>query len=267
MSANFKDKVAIVTAAASGIGRDIVERLAADGARIIGADINEEALAGLKQAFPDVETVTVDVTREADVEAMTKRAVDKFGRIDIALNVAGGARVGYLLDLDLEDWQASVNIGLTNVFLCLKHEGRHMVKRGGGAIVNVASLTSHLPLHAGSAYSSAKAGVEMLTKNAALEFTPLGVRVNAILPGLVQTPRTGGLFENETVHKAYMDRIPMARAGSPREVANAALFLAGDDASYISGTSLVVDGGWEVTGYPDLRSLRGEPEWLKGKKD
>lgn len=267
MVANFKGKVAVVTAAASGIGREIVEQLYASGAHIVGADINEAALAELKSALPDVEIVTVDVTQEADVEAMTRLAAEKFGHIDIAFNVAGGARVGYLLDLDLKDWQASVDIGLTNVFLCLKHQGRHMVQRGSGAIVNVASLTSHLPLYAGSAYSSAKAGVEMLTRNAALEFTPYGVRVNAILPGLVQTPRTGGLFENKAVHDAYMARIPMSRAGSSREIATAALFLASDDASYISGASLVVDGGWEVTGYPDLRILHGNPTWLEGKSE
>lgn len=138
------------------------------------------------------------------------------------------------------------------VFLGVKHQALYMKDNGGGAIVNVASLNAHVPMFYGAAYSSAKAGVEMLTKNAALELTQHGIRVNAILPGLVATPLTKDLTDQETIYEAYMERIPMGRPADPDEMAGPALFLVSDDASYENGTSLVVDGAWEVSGYPDL---------------
>ena len=262
MAGKFKDKVALVTGAGAGTGRSIVERLSADGAHVVCTDINEATLAELKAASPEIETKVLDVTRESEVEALVHHAVSRFGHIDMAFNVVGGARVGYLLDLSIEDWQASVDLSLTSVFLCLKHEGRHMMKRGHGSIVNIASLNAHVPSHAASAYTASKAGVEMLTKNAALEYTPGGVRVNAVLPGLIKTPRTERFFEDVSVHDAFMAKIPMGRAASPDEIAAAALFLASDEASYISGSSLLADGGWELTAYPDLRFALGEPSWL-----
>lgn len=258
---DFSGQVAIVTAGASGIGRAIVEALHRRGAQVVCADVNAEALAGVAAALPGSVTERADVTREADVEALVAATMARFGRLDCAFNVAGGGRSGYLVDLEEADWMHTLNLSLTSVFLCMKHEARQMLTAGAGAIVNIASLNAHVPMYGGGAYATAKAGVEMITRNAALEFTEGGVRVNAILPGLTQTPMTRRHFDNPAAHTAFMERIPMRRAGQPEEIAEPALFLAGDGARYISGVSLLVDGGWAVTGYPDMRPFRGTPGW------
>lgn len=168
------------------------------------------------------------------------------------------------MDLSEEDWDWTVDLCLKGVFLCMKHEARRMVEAGGGAIVNVASLNAHVPAHGGAAYSAAKAGVEMLTRNGALEWAEAGIRVNAVLPGLTRTPLTGRYFENPEVLAAFRARIPLGRPAEPDEVAGPALFLAGDDASYVSGASLLVDGAWAVSAYPDMRPFRGAPKWRPG---
>ncbi len=149
-----------------------------------------------------------------------------------------------------------LDICLKGVFLSVKHQARAMTDSGGGAIINVASLNSHVPMYGGGAYSSAKAGVEMLSRNAALELADRRIRVNTVSPGLTDTPLTAGFRDVAGVEDAFIARIPMARWGSPEDMAAAALFLASDDARYITGANLVVDGGWETTGYPDLRPYR-----------
>ena len=130
-----------------------------------------------------------------------------------------------------------------------------------GAIVNIASLNAHVPMHAGAAYATAKAGVEMLTRNGALEWADRGIRVNAVLPGLVETPLTRPHFQDPARLDAFRARIPLGRPAQPAEIAGPALFLASADASYVSGASLVVDGAWEVGGYPDMRPFRGPQQW------
>ena len=193
--------------------------------------------------------------------ALVDAAVERFGGLDCAFNVAGGARAAYLLDMAEADWDFTVDLCLKGVFLAMKHQARQMIRQGGGSIVNVASLNAHVPMHGGSAYAAAKAGVEMLTKNGALEFAPDGIRVNAILPGLVQTPLTRRHFDNPDAYAAFVERIPLGRAAQPEEISGPALFLASDDASYVSGASLLVDGAWAVSGYPDMRPFRGPPQW------
>jgi NAD(P)-dependent dehydrogenase (short-subunit alcohol dehydrogenase family) len=139
------------------------------------------------------------------------------------------------------------------VFLAVKHQARAMVAGGrGGAIVNIASLNSHVPMYGGTAYTVAKAGVEMLSRNAALELAPHRIRVNTVSPGLTDTPLTQGIRTVDGGEAAFMERIPMRRWGTPADMAAAALFLASADAGYISGSNLFVDGGWETTGYPDM---------------
>ena len=207
-----------------------------------------------------VATTRCDVTREAEVEAMMALAVSRFGALDCAFNVAGASRPGYIVDLAEADWDFTVDLCLKGVFLGMKHAARHMLGRGG-AIVNIASLNAHVPMHGGAAYASAKAGVEMLTKNGALEMTPDGVRVNAILPGLVETPLTKRHFDNPAAHAAFLERIPMGRAAQPEDIAGPALFLASEEARYVSGASLLVDGAWAVSGYPDMRPFRAAPGW------
>jgi NAD(P)-dependent dehydrogenase (short-subunit alcohol dehydrogenase family) len=252
----FAGKVAVVTGAASGIGLAITQRLLAEGARVVGSDL--QAFGELGDRFAGIEG---DVTREASAEALMATAVARFGAVDAAFNVAGGARGGYIVDLAEADWDFTVDLCLKGVFLGMKHQARQMMRQGGGSIVNIASLNAHVPMHAGSAYVAAKAGVEMLSRNGALEFAEFGIRVNAILPGLVQTPLTRRHFDNQDVLAAFEQRIPMRRPAQPEEIAAPALFLASDDASYVNGASLLVDGAWAVSGYPDMRPFRGPVQW------
>lgn len=261
-SSRFDGRVALVTGGASGIGLAMVRRLLAEGARVSVCDLQAERIAALAAELgPSFMGAVADVTKEADMESLVARTVERFGSLDCGFNVAGASRPGYIVDLAETDWDFTVDLCLKGVFLAMKHQARHMIRRGRGAIVNVASLNAHVPMHAGAAYASAKAGVEMLTKNAALEFAPFGVRVNAILPGLVQTPLTRRHFDNEKAHAAFVARIPLGRAAQPEEMAGPALFLASDDASYVSGSSLSVDGAWGVSGYPDMRPFRGPQVW------
>jgi NAD(P)-dependent dehydrogenase (short-subunit alcohol dehydrogenase family) len=236
----FSNKVAIVTGGASGIGYAIAERLIQEGAAVVAADLNTERLEA------------IHVTVEEDCEKLVSAAVERFGGLNLAFNVAGASKVGVITELSESDWDFTVDLCMKGVFLGMKHQARQMAKQGGGAIVNVASLNAQVPMYAGSAYASAKAGVEMLTKNGALEMARNGIRVNAILPGLIETPLTAGLLANEEINAAYMERIPMKRAAKPEEMTGPALFLASDDAGYVNGASLIVDGAWATSGYPDL---------------
>lgn len=249
----FFGQKGIVTGGASGIGLAIVERLLSEGASVVVADLNEESMQQIANHYKGaVLTVRTDVTQEAEVEALVAKAVEHYGQLDFAFNVAGAAKSGVITDLAESDWDFTVDLCLKGVFLCVKHQARYMKEHGGGAIVNIASLNAHVPMYGGAAYSSAKAGVEMLTKNAALELARHNIRVNAVLPGLVDTPLTTGLTAAQPILDAFKERIPMERAAEAREIAGPAVYLASHDAGYITGASLLVDGGWATSGYPDL---------------
>ncbi|MBS0560599.1 MAG: SDR family oxidoreductase [Proteobacteria bacterium] len=263
----FAGKVAVVTGGASGIGLATVRRLAAEGARVVAGDLDPQGRMPALQAElgADVAWMRADVTREADMAALADAAVERFGGLDCAFNVAGGSRPSYLLDMAEEDWDFVLDLCLKGVMFGIKHQARRMAAQGrGGAIVNVASLNSHVPMHGGGAYATAKAGVEMLTRNAALELAEHGIRVNAVLPGLVETPLTRRHFDNPDALAAFKARIPMGRPAQPEEIAGPLLFLASADASYVSGASLLVDGAWAVSGYPDMRPFRGPARWNGG---
>lgn len=249
----FSGKVAMVTGSASGIGLVIVKRLVQEGIKVSVLDLNEEGLTKLEEEHKgDVIGIVTNVTVEKDIKEAVNKTVDTFGSLDYGFNVAGANRSGSIIDQTEEDWDFTVDLILKGVFLSVKHQARYMKDHGGGAIVNISSLNAHVPVFYGAAYSSAKAGVEMLTKNAALELAQYNIRVNAILPGLVATPLVKHLIDHEEIYHAYMERIPMRRPAKPEEIAAPAVFLISEEASYINGTSLVVDGAWEVTGYPDL---------------
>jgi len=256
----FEGKVGVVTGGASGIGLAITRRLVAEGAKVVVGDINDASLASAAREFGDaIACAKVDVRIEAEVEAMAATATRRFGRLDVAFNAAGLGGFGEITELAEADWDLVVDICLKGVFLSVKHEARAMIAQGhGGAIVNVASLNSHVPMYGGVAYCCAKAGVEMLSRNAALELAPKRVRINTISPGLTDTPLTAAMHNIAGVEGAYMDRIPMKRWGTPDDMAAAALFLASDDAGYITGSNLFVDGGWETTGYPNLQPFVGQ---------
>jgi len=256
----FQDKVGVVTGGASGIGLAITRRLVAEGAKVVVGDINDASLTNAQREFGTaIACAKVDVRIEREVEAMVTTATQRFGRLDVAFNAAGLGGFGEIIELAEADWDLVVDICLKGVFLSVKHEARAMIGHGrGGAIVNVASLNSHVPMYGGVAYCCAKAGVEMLSRNAALELAPKRIRINTISPGLTDTPLTAAMHNVAGVDGAYMDRIPMKRWGTPEDMAAAALFLASDDAAYITGSNLFVDGGWETTGYPNLQPFVGQ---------
>lgn len=257
MDGRFAGRTAVITGGASGIGLAIARRYLAEGGHVVANDINPERVAALEAELGAGGIAMVgDVTHEADVAALFTAALERFGTVDASFHVAGANRQGYIARMVEADWDFTVDLCLKGVMFAMKHAAQAMLKQGRGAMVNIASLNAHVPMHAGAAYSAAKAGVEMLTKNGALELTPSGIRVNAILPGLVQTPLTKRLFDNVDIHAAFMERIPQGRAAQPEEIAAPALFLASDDASYVSGASLLVDGAWAVSGYPDMRPWR-----------
>lgn len=250
----FTGKVTIVTGGASGIGAAIGSQLVAEGASVVLLDRNAEGLAG--KTGDRVAVSAGDVTDERDVQAAASLAAERFGGIDLAFNVAGTARMGAITDISAEDWISTVDVALKGTFLMTRHAARAMRDRGGGAIVNVASLNAHVPMYGGSSYSAAKAGVENFTKTAALELAEDRIRVNAVLPALVDTPLTESFFQVPELAQDFTNRIPLRRAAAPDEIADPCLYLASEQAGYITGTSVVVDGGWEISNYPDLKPYR-----------
>jgi NAD(P)-dependent dehydrogenase (short-subunit alcohol dehydrogenase family) len=256
----FDDRVAVVTGAASGIGLAIARRLADEGARVAAGDIDAAGLDALAGELGErVLTARCDVTVESDVEGLVAAAADGFGAVDAMFNVAGASRPGLLTDMTEEDWDFTVDLCLKGVFFGVKHAARHMVSSGrAGAIVNIASLNSRVPMVYGAAYSAAKAGVASLTQSASIELGQHGIRVSTVSPGLTDTPLVRPMTSVEPVQAAFLDRIPLRRPAQPEEIAAAAVFLASDDASYITGVNLFVDGGWEQTAYPDMRRLMDE---------
>ena len=248
----FAGMTAVVTGAGSGIGAEVSRLLVAEGATVVGCDINEDAVSRTQSELGARFTGAVcDVTQEADVESLIAQALDRTGRLDVAFNVAGGGRVGTVAEIASSDWDFTIDLVLRGAFLCTKYEARAMTSTGG-AIVNVSSLNAHVPMYGGAAYSVGKAGVEMLTRNAALELARHGIRVNAVLPGLVRTPLTTPMLDVPEILTAYEERISMRRPATTTEIAGPCLYLASAGASYITGASLVVDGGWEITAYPDM---------------
>jgi NAD(P)-dependent dehydrogenase (short-subunit alcohol dehydrogenase family) len=250
----FTGEVATVTGGASGIGLAIVERLVQEGSRVVIGDVNEEALDRVQQRYGDaIHALVVDVRSEQNLQQMVDEAHSRFGKLSLGFNCAGLGAFGTIIDLTEEDWDTVVDTCLKGVFFAVKHEARAMMETGGGAIVNIASLNCHVPMWGGTAYTAAKAGVEMLGRNAALELAEHKIRVNTVSPGLTDTPLTQGFRDVQGVEQSFMERIPMKRWGSPADMAAAALFLASSDAGYVTGSNLLVDGGWETTAYPNLQ--------------
>src|SRR5262245_14196449 len=213
----LQDKVAVITGGASGIGRAIAERFVAEGASVVLFDLNKELLDEVAAALAAAVggTRSGDVTSEDDIAALVAAAVDRFGRLDVAVNSAGVGGFAPIVDHSVEEWNRVVGICLTGVFLSVKHEAKQMVaQRNGGVIINLASINARQAGEGMVAYCSAKAGVEMLTKCAAMELGQHQVRVCGIGPGLVDTPLTA--FQNDfpNLRDAYLRNIPMGRSGS-----------------------------------------------------
>jgi len=236
-------KVAVITGAGSGMAKAASEVFVREGAKVLAADISGAQEQTAKELGDAVVPFHVDVTSEADVEAMFKAALDAFGRVDAVLNVAGIGTAAALADLTLDDYDRTLAVDLKGVMLGTKHGIKTMLQSGGGAIVNWSSIGgmngSRMPT---SAYSMAKAGVIALTKAAAIEYGEQGIRANAICPGFIETPMSGGKGAAERF-PALVGGSALKRGGQPEEVAELASFLASDRASYITGAIIPIDGG------------------------
>jgi NAD(P)-dependent dehydrogenase (short-subunit alcohol dehydrogenase family) len=253
MTGILDGKVALVTGGASGIGRATAVAMAREGARVAVADRAEETAAEtvalINAAGGQAIAIGGDVTKEADVAAMVERTVSAFGRIDCAFNNAGVATraVGpagqRIHELSQASFDTMLAVNLTGVFLCLKHEVAQMLTQGvGGAIVNTASIAGLIGLPTSAHYVAAKHGVVGLTKTAAMEYAQDGIRVNCVNPGYVKTPMTKETME--TRFDEIMAKVPMRRLGIPEEIAEAVVWMYSDKASFMTGASHVIDGGY-----------------------
>ena len=241
------------------MGAAISRSLVREGARVVIGDVNIEAANALAGELGDsVTAVKVNVIEESGVEELVQTAVDAFGRLDLGYNVAGVGRLAALHEFSEEDWDFVVDICLKGVFLCMKHEVRQFIAQGnGGAILNVASANSHVPMWGNGPYSAAKAGVAMLGQVGALEWGEYGIRVNTISPGLTETPLASVLIDVEESKQDFLTRTPLKTYGTPQDMADAALFLTSDESRFITGVNLGVDGGIPLSAYPNLKNWIG----------
>ena len=250
MSLQFADKAALVTGGASGIGRAAALSFAHGGARVVVADVNqaggEETVRLVKTEGGEAVFVKADVRAAVDVEAMVAATLQSFGRLDIAFNNAGVLGSGAaMIDFTEDDWDDVMGINLKGVWLCMKHEIPAMIQAGGGAIVNTSSIAGLVGSQHSPAYAASKHGVVGLTKTAALQYAPQGIRVNCVCPAAVYSPMLETLVtRNPQVGERLLASQPNGRFASPEEVAAVVTWLCSDAASFVTGAALPVDGGY-----------------------
>jgi meso-butanediol dehydrogenase/(S,S)-butanediol dehydrogenase/diacetyl reductase len=254
----FQDKVAVITGGASGIGAATARLMVDEGAFVVIADLNEELGQALAGRLGDGRAMyrKCDVANRADVEALIEHAIRRFTRIDVLFNNAGIGCFGETPDLDPDTWAQVIAVDLNSVFYACRAAIPHMKRTGGGAIVNTASISGLGGDYGFSAYNAAKGAVVNYTRSLAIDHAKDNIRVNALCPGLIDTPLTAPAKEMQSVLEAWVAGIPMKRTGAPQEMAKVVAFLASDDASYVTGSIVVADGGVTAhTGQPDLRSV------------
>lgn len=250
MAGRVTGKVALITGAASGLGAESARRLAREGASLVLTDMAAEAGAAVAAEIgPDALFIAHDVTDEAGWAEVVRAARDRFGRIDVLVNSAGVASEGGpLLEISFESWRRILSINLDGTFLGMRAVAPSMVETGGGSIINLSSILGKVGLPGAPAYCASKGGVLMLTKSTALELAPLGVRVNSVHPGFIETPMVANALhasENgNEMRDMLISRHALGRLGVPREIADGIVFLASDESSFMTGAELVIDGGY-----------------------
>jgi NAD(P)-dependent dehydrogenase (short-subunit alcohol dehydrogenase family) len=249
MTAELQGRVALVTGGTSGIGRDTAILFAKAGAKVVVAGRREmegkETVELIRAAGGDGVFVKADVSKAAEVDALVQRTLEKFGRLDVAFNNAGieGHWVP-ITEQSEEDWDSTIDINLKGVWLCLKYEIQQMLKQGGGgAIVNMASVAGLMGFAGGATYVASKHGVIGLTKSAALENARSGIRVNVVCPAVIETPMAERAYEDPEFRKFALGLHPIGRFGRPEEISEAIVWMCSDRASFMTGQSLVLDGG------------------------
>jgi NAD(P)-dependent dehydrogenase (short-subunit alcohol dehydrogenase family) len=242
----LRDRTALVTGGASGIGRAVARRFAAEGARVAIADLDAAGATAVAEEVGGF-GLGADVRDENAVESLVSGVEEKLGPVDALVTCAGIGAAAPILETSLDDWNRIIGVNLTGTFVTARAVARGMVARGRGCIVLIGSINSHRPVPMRNAYAVSKAGVLMLMRVMAMELGATGVRINGLAPGPIETPLAHAVH-SQAVRDAYHKRVPQGRYGTPEEVAAAALFLCSDDASYVNGHMLDVDGGFGAVG-------------------
>jgi 2-keto-3-deoxy-L-fuconate dehydrogenase len=249
-------KIALVTGAGSGIGREIALLYARQGAQVIVADLNTDAAESVRAEIATQAGAptnqALDVADEVQVRAAIGAMVQRYGRLDILVNNAGISHVGNLLETSVEDWERVMAVNVRGVFLCSKHAVAQMLAQQpqGGVIINIASVAGMIAVDRRFPYGTSKGAVISMTRSIAIDFATQGIRANAICPGTVHTPFVEGYLARnfpdtgDEVRQQLHARQPIGRMGRPEEIASAALYLASDEAAFVTGSALVIDGGW-----------------------
>lgn len=244
----LKNKVAIVTGSRRGIGRSITLELAKEGAKVVISDIDlkecQNVCDEIKKIGSDAIAIKCDVSKKSDVDAMVKKTIQKFKRIDILINNAGVVLMKPFVQMTEKDWDFVLDINLKGVFLCTNAVAKQMVKQKGGKIISIASIAGEVGFMNTSAYCASKAGIINLTRELAMELSPHNINVNVVAPGVIATKMTEDMLKDKKTKEFLLANTPLGRVGNPEEIGKAVIFLASNDSNFITGHTLVVDGGW-----------------------
>ena len=250
MPGRLEGKVALVTGASSGIGRAAALAFSREGAKVVTADVDVEGgmetVRTIQDAGGEAVFVRSDVSKAAEVEALISKSVETYGRLDCAYNNAGiEGTMGPTADCTEENWDRVIGTNLKGMWLCMKYEIPEMLTRGSGAIVNVSSIAGLVGIQGRPAYAASKHGVAGLTKAAALEYAQAGIRINAVCPGIIRTPMLERpLAQRPELEATLIAQVPVGRIGTPEEIAEAVVWLCSDAASFVTGHTMMVDGGY-----------------------
>ena len=248
---DLRDKVAIITGARRGMGRTHALILAKAGAKVVVSDISEEdcqkVVDEIEKEKGEALAVKCDIAKKEEVEDMVKKTVEKFGKVDILVNNAGICQFKPFLELTEEEWDRTLDINLKGYFLCAQAVAKEMAKQKAGVIINISSVAmgqQGIGFPNITHYCASKGGIIGMTEALAVELASYNIRVNAVSPGMIETPMIASIKQDPKTIEGLLARVPMHRVGKPEEVSNLVLFLASDESSYMTGSTVVVDGGW-----------------------